>query len=362
MDSLEQALAFVEQNPTLGLWAIIFVGIWLLIRLLKGLSEMIPAIKKIKASIYLPASKWFKFESLRKSAIKADIEGNVNQVIGTLRKELPEDWMPEISISWVKNETKEDFLSEKKAVIRMRPVEEQETNFVNAVYLFFLQNCFPKSGKSIPEITKESCVLQISRSLIYKQKPEFQEHFDDEVLEPAIQKKEKILNYLDRYSEIDKKGFFTGTFLREIHSIAKKSRFSKERNSIAKEASELLKHIETFAKGINAKTEDEKLKASDWKRFGLNANYGFLLVANPNKTQSGEQQYINRVQQGIAEGIDRFYIFSTREEKNLLKRVMTGIQTQIPECKMIEFFELSRDYRGNKSGYGVIFEVKNSKS
>ena len=344
--------SFMKSHPLFG-W-IIAVVILILIGI-KYLSDTIPQLEVIKSKVVTPLAKKWKFKKLIKEATKSDIKGHVNIEVGKLQNELPDGWIQKMDIEWVEREDKEDFINNNEAVIRMRPLSNQDYNFVTAVYYFFKKALFPKTKRVIPEAHREASTLYISRRLIRTQKKDLEAIFEDHILEPAVQKRSSILSCLDRYGRIDQRGSFTGTFLREIHEIATQVRFQEYRKRMGTEVAEILKHIEGFIKDFDS---DKKIPPGGWYRFGPVTSYSFLLIANPVKTSGGVSPYINQAKEKLAQGADRLYVFGTNKEKWFAKSVIGHIKRYVPEYRLVEKFDLHRDYRGDPGGIGALFIAK----
>lgn len=342
--------AFTKSHPYGG-W--IVAGVILIVWTLKFLSNTIPQLEITKSKLITPAAKKWRHKKLVRAAIKSDIRGNVNLAVRKLQSELPAGWIQEMDINWVEKETKDDFLNDNDVVIRMRPLENQDHNFVTAVYYFLKKAFFPKTKRVIPDVHREASTLHICRRMIRTQKESLLPIFEDHILEPAVQKKPGILNCLDRYQNIDQRGFFTGTFLREIHEIGSQVKFNQMRNRMNSEVAEILKHIEGFIKDFDS--EDKKIPPGGWYRFGPVTSYSFLLIANPVKTAGGVGPYINRAKEKLDQGANRLYIFGSAKEKWFAESVIGHIRRYVPGWKLAEKFDLHRDYRGEEGGIGALF-------
>jgi len=351
---MEIILNFIEKYPSAGWVVVILIFCSVSYWILKLLNIFFPTIDILKSKIYMPLAKKFKFRRLVKGAIKSDIKGNVNNTVKKIQKELPNGWINEMDIKWVDNENKEDFIKDKRIVIRIRPLEDQALNFVTATYYFFKKALFPGTKRVIPEIPRETAVLKLCHRVIKENKKEYLKDFEDNILEDAIQEKDKILNYFDRYENIDKFGFFTGAFIREIHKIAYEIRHIPLRKIMPQEISEILEHIEYFIKEIPSVPEKY------WKRLGPVTSYGFMLIGSRQKIKhQGAEVYIKRVKKDFNSGVKRLYLFGNASEKKFAKSFINGICKSIPESELIEIFELSYDYRGKRGGIGALLCLKN---
>ncbi len=334
----------------------IFAALLVLITLLGKLSETISSLKTIKASILTPLASWFGHKKLVKAAIKNDIEGNVNKVVDKIRGELPDGWADPLSIQWVASESVENFIQDNQPVLRIKPLKEASGNFSQAVYLYFSNTFFPQVKSILPEAHTEAATLQFCRRVITDGKPSARESFENDVLEPALQRQPTIAKFLERLDKIDKKGLLTGVFIREVHNIALKVRFTTKRQSVGSEFSEVLTHLEEFADGVKAK---KPLEDYQWSRKGPVCTYGLVLVAMPSKAASGAVKgYVNRAKEKANKKVDHLYVFGTSEEVKFANEVIQAIQEGVVEYKMKQQYKLYRDYRGKRGGIGALFTLK----
>lgn len=332
--------------------AIIATLIWFL----NKASNTVSSLQTLKASFLIPISKRFKFKRLEKSAIKSDIQGKVNKVVDGLKKELPNEWIEDLSIKWVKDETKEEFLRDNKIVMRIMPLQKEESNYVKTLYFYFKNCFFPKTKNAIPDINVEATTLQICRRAI-GENPKVKEVFDDEILEPIADKKVKVLGYLERLEKIDKRGFFTGILIREIHSIANEVKLTSKRGNLGSEFNDVLSHLEKFIEDYDK--GNKGLVDYNWTRKGTVSSYGLILVAHPDNADAGKIGiYVSRAEEKASNGIDSLYVFGTANERNFANQVISTIKTEVKDYKLKETYVLHKDYRGEAGGIGALFVLK----
>lgn len=324
-------------------------GLTIILTFIEMLFRIIPQLGKLRTKFWkFLASKW-KHKRLEKRAIAGEIEDTVNEVVSELQKELPAGWINRASIEWIDKEIKEEDFSDGEMILRIRPMESQDENLVNGIYYFFTKALFPETKEIIPLSVKKSTALHLSRRTITDKKSFLSEKFENGLLESAIKTDPPIVEYIEKFEEIDRKGFFSGTFLREIHEIAHRSKFKQLRNTIEEEIKVALEHIKGFAKNIHTNTQN------GWSRKGPATSYGFLLVAQP--FHFGVRPYVNRVHEHLRNGVERIYVMGTGQEKRFVKKVISAI-ANIPGCHLEEIFELNRDYRGDRGGIGALFVKK----
>jgi len=316
---------------------------------LELLFRIIPQFSNLRAKFWgFIARKW-RHKKLEKRAIASDIENVVNEVVAELQTELPCGWITKVSIDWIDKDIKEEDLKDGEMILRIRPMESQDENLINGIYYFFAKALFPETKEVIPMIVRKSTALHLSRRSITDKKPFLANKFEKGILESSIKNEPNIVYFIDKFNEIDNKGFFTGSFLREIHEIASRSKFKQLRNQIDGEIKSVLEHIDDFVKNIH------KNSSNDWSRKGPATSYAFLLVAQP--FSWSVNPYVNRVKEHLNQGVERIYIMGTNRERKFVKNTISAI-TKLPSCHLVEIFELNRDYRGDRNGIGALFVKK----
>lgn len=330
-------------------------AITIILVFIKLLFEVIPRLNKTKTNLLKNLAQNRKNKNLIKNAIASDIETHVNEVVMDLQNELPSGWIQKASIQWIKEATNND-LREGEMILRIHPFENQDHNFLAGVYTFFSKALFPYTKEIIPTNARKAAVLMISYRTICDKKTFLQKAFEDSFLETAIKEDSSIASYLGKYKKIDQKGFFTGTFLREIHEIATKARFHDLRNRMGQEIDQILVHIEGF---LDQFDKHKGIPPGGWYRQGPATSYAFLLVAKPD--HQGVEPYLTQVRERIGQNIERLYVMGTKEQESFARYVISKI-AEIPEYKLEEIFSLNRDYRKIIGGVGALFVTKNQQN
>ena len=336
------------KNMTLNDIFTIIGKLAVLIVFIEALCRVIPQLGKLRVKFWNFLARKLKHRKLEKKAIASDIENTVNEIVLELQSELPVGWVNRASIEWVDRDIKEDDLTDGEMIIRIRPLENQDINLINGIYFFFSKIIFPGAKEIIPVNVRKATALQISRRTIDYQKPFLSERFEKNILEPSIKEDSSVVEYIDKFDEIDKKGFFTGSFLREIHEIATRSKFKELRNRIEEEIKSVLFHIEEFTKNIPNRGNPEWR----WSRKGPATSYAFLLVAQP--FHGGVNSYVGRIKKYLEQGVERVYVMGANQERFFVKKVFSAV-SKLPEAHLVELFTLNKDYRGDSKGIGALF-------
>ncbi|MBN2396518.1 MAG: hypothetical protein JXC36_08700 [Candidatus Atribacteria bacterium] len=337
-----------------GIWGAIFEIIGILIvflTIIEQLSNLFPKLSRGKQFIFKKASQHFKFKTLEKQAISADIEGAINESVNILQDELPNGWIKKANIKWVKEQSLSD-LEEGEVILRLKPQANQDSNLVHGIYCFFSSSLFPKTKEIIPESTQKAIAIQISKRTIENNRNYVLKSYESEIIEREIKITPAILDYLEDFDKLDKQGFFTSSFLREIDIVADNIRFSPHRNRFGEEINETINHTKRFI-GALPDAPNEL-----WARKGVVGSYRFLLVKNPRKF--AYKIYVNRAKMGFDDNIDHFYIMGSKREEKFVNKVISRIQKEIPSYKLKEVYRLYKDFRGKDDGIGALFILDKS--
>lgn len=352
---IEKISDFIESSPNTATIILIFIIIY---KVVKWVAEQFSIFDIFKSKIYIPLAKHLKYKKFITEAIKCDIRGNVNSALSSLEDELPSGWIRKMDIQWVKKETKDELIFDNSPVVRMKPIANQDVNYVKAVGVFLTKSFFPSTKELLPKSIFKSSVLYISKRIIYKRKQSLIDCFNKTIYEPTVQKDGSILSYFSQFEKIDLRGFFTGVFIQEADNIAAKSRFSESRDNISDDIDLLLQHINEFI-GLFKKKGTNTIPHSQWFRKINSLSYGFLLVADPTKEAGGERQYVNRAKKDLLQGLQRLYVFCAAKQDNFTESVINEIEKSQIGWRLENKFKLYRDYRGKNGGIGALF-VKNN--
>ncbi len=174
--------------------------------------------------------------------------------------------------------------------------------------------------------------------------------FEKDFIEQSIELDPDIAGYIGDYAYIDKYGYFTGTYLREIHRIADNVRYTDMRSRIENEFKGILAHIKDFIDSYPNRAPREL-----WHRKGESSSYAFLLVAQP--FHANIRPYLKRAKEHYLNGIERLYVMGVNQERTFVKKVIKKITSET-RYNLLELIELHKDYRGESGGIGAIFDAK----
>ncbi|MBD5654659.1 MAG: hypothetical protein IAI50_05700 [Candidatus Eremiobacteraeota bacterium] len=309
------------------------------------------------ARIAKPIAKTWRFRWAVRAAEKYDVRGHANIALRRIAAQMPKGWISELDIKWVDRETRKQFFENQKLVVHMRPLDDQDFNFVSVVHLFLQETLFSNVRHLIPDLQRAAAVLYFGSRIAEERGASTIETFGERIFEPLVRKKKKIEQYFQRYCKIDESGFFSGTFIREIQHIAQQVRGTKYRDNMAAEMNEVLTHLEEFREGYSkGQSEHVMMPESAWSRNGIASKYGLLLVASPLKAAVDDEGsgYVSRALQRERENVKRLYVFGTADQLAYAIKVMQEIEKKT-SYELEQQFELHRDYRGDVGGVGALF-------
>lgn len=332
-----------------------FIGILaIILYVIDSLIKYIPFFQKLKVSTLDKAADIIKLRAIKKRAVSSGIELMLNQTVNELRNELPKGWINRASIKWVGKTLPPDF-QDKQLIMRIRPTDNNDYNYLNAIYYFFSNSLFPESCTILPASIKESSSLYMVKRTIEDNQPYLTENFKKHFLSAISKDEPTTAGYYGDYLRIDEYGFFSSAFLREVDTLANSLQFSRERQNIENEINNILNHLIKFEKlnKLNIVMGND-----EWYKILNATSYGLILVAKPEeKRLAGIEPYVKRAKQRLRLGIKRLYILGCHAEQSFFNSVILAIKDEIREYKLQETFKLYRDYRGEANGIGALFII-----
>lgn len=324
------------------------------IKLLRNvIRKVIPKLGSLRADVYRAISQGVEHRGLEKRAIASNIEHVVNDSVGFLQEELPIGWINKARIEWVQEESLDD-LEDGDLILRIKPPEDQDENLMNGIFYFFTKALFRGVKEVLPRTPRKAAVLQLSRRTITKHHPYAIQDFEQGYLEPAMRVDPDIAFYLRHYNTVDRRGLFTGVYLREITALAEKVRLTAQRSQIGDELKEIVGQISTLIEPYPNDAADEV-----WYRKSEISSYALLLVARPAWWHKVDT-YVNKAKYRVSDGINRLYVLGADQERSFVTKVVRAIGKETPYT-LTESFDLNKDYRGETGGICAVFDLASLK-
>lgn len=327
-------------------------GLHFVVKAIQYFTDFIPLLQKAKAKTWNNLADLFRVRALRKRAIASGIENVLNQVVSELRRELPEGWISRASIQWV-GKTLPATIKDRELILRIRPHEKQDFNYLNAIYYFFSNSIFPNTQEVVPSNIKKAASLYLSKRSITNRQPYLIDNFEKHFFNQSTIDEQEVVGYYGDYIRIDEFGFFNSAFIREVDTLAASIRLSRERKNIENEICNILNHLLKFEK-LNKLT----IQTDEWHKKLSATSYGFLLVARPDtQLAKGIDPYVKRARQQLKYGVKRLYVFACQSDEIFFNKVVVSLRDEIREYKLYETFNLYKDYRGQQNGKAALFII-----
>jgi len=253
-----------------------------------------------------------------KKVIANNIEGHVKQFSKIISQDVKGISVRGIKIEWVKEETKEAFISKGRLVIRMRHHDNQSKNMAAVAMLYIGKTVVPEAKKLLNKELTNSIDLYLAKSFLDREYPDALNEYFDEYYQPLTSSHPTIKKYFDDYQVIDKHGLFVRVLIQELVLMGKRFLFKADTGKIISETNQLI----NFLKKI---VERERGEHVPLEFIGSYTKVCLILVAKPYKRErQGITPYVNRFYKEKALGLQEIYLLAMDKEnckflKDILK-------------------------------------------
>lgn len=300
---------------------------------------------------------------IRKNQIENDIKSNIIKVSKNATKEI-EDVIPyKLQIKWVKSSDRQAFFDGNKVIVcvdnhrnRMHTIVHTVNNYVNNGLLAKEKSCIED------DVYKASCLVVTRKLLMDCYEPGISFFFNT-ILNKEMESDDEIRESIGRLITLDENGLFIQILLREVKEKSNLV-FGKLDNSLFMEET---KGFILFLHNLAIRDYgDDKTKLT------FDGNYykvGIILVAKPmTYFKGGEDSYVKRFRQNVAEGKDSIYLCARNEKIKIVKKVAS----EIKKIKYIKSYKVKfikeipyngiRDDRSNYPGMCVHVKLQKKKA
>jgi hypothetical protein len=309
-----------------------------------------PQLFVIQTKVWTYLADILKISSFRQKAIAVTVEENLNRTAYSLQKYLPNNWIRRASITWVRRPNSSQF-REGTIVLRIRPEADINLNLMRVLFTYFHTAIFPDSVDILPNAIVVGVALAITRAGLEEHHPYLCDQFDRIFVPKIASGDQTTLDCFGDCVRLNEIGLLMGPFVREVNHTALKSRFSSARRQLPDSIERITEHMLSFQP-----MERYNKRESEWSYNGPVNSYSFMLVSKPPATRPGIEAYVKRAQANVDRGISRLYFIGRSEERDFLRNVVSA-SLAIRQLKGVESFALSRNYRGELYGLGILLAV-----
>ncbi len=265
-------------------------------------------------ALFFKSFKWL-FKTAENGFIKYDIQYRVNGFVDDLYARIPNLTPTNVKLEWInEHQTAEQFVKADQLVLRMHKSSSHNRNVVNATFAFVSYSLLRKAKHYIAKYQRESIDLFVSFKLLENAKFEILDEFVQEYLHAGLEK-DKVVDFYEKFFDIDKCGVFFPVFLSEMTFLGEKV-FGKKRNDqqIFEEVKSTVYFLYRFA---NRNYDEHVITEFN----GTYCKYAIRIIGKKFKIDgSGEKVYINNLNK-IPDNIETIYLIGHKSNKKFINSV-----------------------------------------
>lgn len=306
-------LAFFDINITITITFSVVLGLFIGGSVMWHYAKHPDKLEHLFA-LFFKSFKWL-FKTAENGFIKYDIQYKVNSFVDDLYKRIPNLTLTSVKLEWIDEmQTAEQFVKADQLVLRMHKSSSQNRNVVNATFAFVSYSLLRKAKHYIAKYQRESIDLFVSFKLLENAKFEILDEFVQEYLHAGLEK-EKIVDFYEKFFDIDKAGIFFPVFLSEMTFLGEKV-FGKQRNDqqIFDEVKSTVYFLNHFA---IRKYDDHSITEFN----GTYCKFAIRIIGKKFKIGiEGERVYINNLNK-IPDNIETIYLIGHRTNKKFINSI-----------------------------------------
>lgn len=256
----------------------------------------------------------FPIKSVRKKAVRYNIEAPCTKALKKIATELPDIEIPDLSINWVNEDNLDTILKSGKAIVKLKYENDSTKNIVKATSLY-VKDAFLIHTKPYLNISLRKAIdISVTKKILLKISKN-QNDIMSTFINETSSNEEDLQDKYEKIEEIDDNGLFTRILLRELDLFGKKLHGRISKTEHKSEADEFL----SFVNKISTREYDDDTPLA----FALNTlKVGVVLVAKVETFSNyGIAPYLRRIKLGMSKGIESFYLLGRNDSVPILKEV-----------------------------------------
>lgn len=265
-------------------------------------------------SLFFKCLKWL-FKTAENEFIKYDIQYRVNSFVDELYKRIPNLTPTSVKLEWIdEKQNAEQFVKADQLILRMHKSSSQNRNVVNATFTFVSYSLLRKAKHYIAKYQREAIDLFVSFKLLENAKFVILDEFVQEYLHAGLEK-EKVVDFYEKFFDIDKAGVYFPVFLSEMTFLGEKV-FGKQRND--QQIFEEVKNTVYFLYRFAMRKYDEHTIT---EYNGTYCKFAIRIIGKKFKIDiEGERVYINNLNK-IPDSIETIYLIGHKTNKKFIKAI-----------------------------------------
>lgn len=153
------------------------------------------------------------------AAVSKQLEGSVGLALKQVNEESGMVLPQAVKIQWANDESLEAFLRSDEIVVRMKPHNNPDQNYVMAIATMVQGGLLHGCRGQVDELVMQSTDLLVERKLVFISRRQALDWFDSQVLQGALDSTEGLEPVYEDLRAVDNDGLFTTVFLREMRGI-----------------------------------------------------------------------------------------------------------------------------------------------
>lgn len=239
---------------------------------------------------------------LRRRAIKADIQSNINSFSQSIDREVPNTMPYNMKLEFISEMDKAELLSDKNLVlVRIRDRRHDDKNIVHAMLTFCPIGVLPASRPYLGDSLSDAMDFTVTIKFLRKiGRQSALNYLHKEVIEPRTVAEPQVEKLCCIFDRLDEQGLFTKVVLRELKDFGMKVGGRYPTSVHKSETSQFVEFMDVIAQ--KAPGED-----CDTEYQGNLISTGFVFVGTKEKIDS-LVPYLRAIQYKKSMGIERIYV------------------------------------------------------
>ena len=290
----------------------------------------------VKAGLIKPFIKGGK--RLQKHFIASSVQSKLNKFSHDVAKEMGEKKSPKARIKWVKLSSPETFFERDQLVIRMDCGDNASKNLTIAT-LAYVSSVIIKKARPYVDTRLSRAIDLISTQKVMESNAEDHEklYYNNVFLFPMLEADSDLKTDCEGISVLDKKGYFTRLFLRELRYVGETLHPTIPNDEVRTEIREFLEYLLAVAKAPIIHEGGQMLEPSQFEFMKRYLKVQVLLFAMHFKVELGDiRPYRKRIKQGIKKGVEIFYILATEDSFGFLAEFEKDIKRRLVKQRILK--------------------------
>lgn len=290
----------------------------------------------VKAGLIKPFIKGGK--RLQKHFIASNVQGKLNKFSHDVAKEMGEKKSYKARVKWVKLSSPETFFKQNRLVIRMDCGDNASKNLTIATLAYVSSVIIRKARPYVDTRLSRAIDLISTRKVIEASAEDHEKlYYNNVFLFPMLEVDGDLKIDCEGISALDKKGYFTRLFLRELRYVGEILHPTIPNDDVRSEIREFLEYLLTVANAPILHEGGKMLEPSQFLFMRRYLKVQVVLFAMSWKAEVGDiRPYRKRIKQGLKQGVEIFYVLASEESFEFLVEFEKDINRRLVKQRILK--------------------------